>query len=321
MTTPDVSIVVVSYNHASVVARCLRSLRDRITTVSKEIILVDNASTEPVVERVRTTIPNVRVLAQEVNHGFARGCNLGASEARGEYLLFVNSDVEVHDDPVASMIDVLRRGPSVGLVGCELTNEDGSHQPTAFRFPSLWLRFLQLSGFKSLLLAMVPGIRRRYALHPSPDFLSGAFLLVRKADFERCAGFDEGYFMYLEDADLAWRLRQAGFACRLVTGHRVVHLGRHYEFSTLGPVTLRMNRGLLRFLAKNRGAAAARAIAMLSMPFLLLRRLWSLVGPSPEPSRRVLQELVDLYWKALIDPQVLDDTRTPERTGSDGRGS
>lgn len=315
---PILSVIVVSYNQPQLVKRCVRSLDERLRSIGTEVILVDNASTESVVECVRSAVPRVRILAQTENHGFAKGCNIGAAAARGNYLLFVNSDVEVVDDPTAEMLSRLSKEPGVGLVGCELYNEDGSSQPTAFRFPSLSLRVIQLLGIKALLLSVWPELRRGHGQKRSPDFLSGAFLMVRREVFSRFGGFDEGFFMYLEDADLAWRLRQAGLVCRLVKGYRVIHLGQHYEFSTLGPVTLRMNRGLLRFESKHRGSGAVRLLAVVTLPFLVLMWTWASVTRATARSRRVIGELVALYWRAMLRPQDVEDARAMELTRTSG---
>ncbi len=308
-----VSFVIVSHDRSAMILRLVRSIKAHVLSPAWEVIIVDNASTEDVASQIRAEFPEVILRAESINHGFARGCNLGAEMARGEFLLFVNNDIELLGNSIPDMITELDRDPSTGLVGCELRNEDGSAQPTAFRFPSLGLRWLQLSGLKKVILRLRPSLRRGHAMVEAPDFLSGAFLMVRRSVFSEVRGFDEGYFMYLEDADLAYRLRERGLRCRILHDPYVVHFGRHYELQELGPVTLRMNRGLVRFYAIHHGHGWLRLLAVSSLLFLAMRWLTTVVRGGSSQNRHSVQELLALYGAALFRPGAVADARSFER--------
>jgi GT2 family glycosyltransferase len=105
------------------------------------------------------------------------------------------------------MLELFRTNPQAGIVGCQLLNIDGSLQPSYFRFPSLSMRFLQLSGIKSILIKLFPSLRYDYHSPFKLDFVSGSFFMIKSELFLNVGGFDEGCFMYIEDADLGYKVK------------------------------------------------------------------------------------------------------------------
>ncbi len=296
---PIVSAVVVSHNHLHDLRILLQSISTHATDPAAEVILVDNASQEPIVETIAVQYPMVTVLANETNEGFGKACNAGARLARGAYLLFVNSDVLLQGNPVPSMVQALESDPQVGAVGLTLLNADGTDQPSGFRFPSLWLRIMQLTGVKELLLKIAPGLRSSSSsLHP--DFVTGAFFMIKKDLFDSIGGFDEDYFMYVEDADLGYRIRRSGHASILVPSKEVVHLGRHYEDPALGFVFRHMNIGQILFYRKHFGFARLRLLALISVVAFAARWCLASISPATRGHKGLFADTIRLYVRAFV---------------------
>lgn len=296
---PIVSVVIVSYNHLNDLQTLLQGMETHVSDPVTEVIVVDNASHEPIVEALAARYPMVTVLANSTNEGFGRACNVGARQARGSYLLFVNSDILLQGNPVPAMVQALDSDPQVGAVGLTLLNADGTDQPSGFRFPSLWLRILQLTGVKELLLKIAPGLRSSSSgLHP--DFVTGAFIMVKKDLFESIGRFDEDYFMYVEDADLGYRIRTSGHASILLPSKDVVHLGRHYEAPALAFVFRHMNIGQILFYRKHYGFVRLRLLALVSVVAFAAR--WCLASfiPASRVHKELFADIIRLYAHAFV---------------------
>ncbi len=266
--TPEVSIIIVSYNKPDLLLSTLRSVRTKIAAPACEVIVVDNASEEGNVEAVRRAFPEVRLVESRTNGGFGSGCNLGAREGAGKYLLFVNSDVVLTGNPVPGMISLFEADPQVGIVGCQLRNGDGSLQPSYFRFPGLALRFLQLSGLKKLLLRFFPAVRFQQGATFSADIVSGAFFMIPADLFAAIGGFDTRFFMYAEDADICFQVARRGRRVVVYNTTDVVHLGIHYEDVHDPFLLFHYNRSQIIFYRKNYSAVRLDALAWMTVVWM-----------------------------------------------------
>ena len=224
---PHLSVLIVNYNGERFLDACLESVR-RHLRMDHEIVVVDNASSDGSVERLRTHHPDVRVVVSPVNGGFAAGNNLGARVARGRYLLLLNNDTVV-ESPLDPMVGLMDREPGLGALGCSLVYADGRRQESIGLEHSAGRLLLSWAGLQPLL----PGnLARRtlsaldpaYAAERVPaHWVSGACLLTRRTLWERLGGLDERYFMYVEDTDYCRRVRQAGAQVAYSACSRVTH--------------------------------------------------------------------------------------------------
>jgi N-acetylglucosaminyl-diphospho-decaprenol L-rhamnosyltransferase len=220
-----------------------------------EIVVVDNASSDGSVHAVRAADPDVVVVETGANLGFGTGANRGVALTTGDYLLILNPDTVVEPGTVKALAEALDRDAGLGLVGPRMENLDGTLYPSVRRFPDLAVAAGH--AFVGLVWPSNPFTRRYRMLdwdHDRPaadvDWVGGACLLVRRSAFDVVAGFDEAYFMYVEDVDLCWRLRLAGWRIGYEPGGRVVHaLGAS---SRLMPYRMiaEHHRSLLRFASK-----------------------------------------------------------------------
>lgn len=215
MTAPELSIVLVSWNAKDDLDVCLRSLVEHTRGVEFEVIVVDNASSDGTVAALETEHPQVRVIANADNRGFAAGCNQGMAAARGELILLLNSDTYVVDNVIGRSVEALRARPDVGMLATRLAFPDGRLQHNANRALSVRHSLLE----RLWLYKLIPDDRRGKALmggyweHDEPaevDWLAGAFMLLRRPLYTESGGFDERFWMYGEDSEWCMRLRRQG---------------------------------------------------------------------------------------------------------------
>lgn len=213
----DVSIVIVSYNTADLLARCLSSLQGSTSEVV-EIIVVDNASVDGSVEVVRSSFPSVRVVELPVNVGFAAGVNRGAEAAKGRYLLLLNPDAAMHEGTLAELVRFADRHPRNGIYGGRILSDEGTSDPrSCWGLPSAWSLFCFGSGLSTAFprsRIFDPESLGRWERDTVREVgaISGAMLLVDRTVWQRLGGFDTAYFMYSEDIDLCARAGEIG--CR-----------------------------------------------------------------------------------------------------------
>ncbi len=253
----EVSAVVVSYNSATYLPDCLRSLRSEGIS---DLVVVDNASSDGSAEAARKADADVKVVQTGVNLGFGTGANRGVGATQGEYVLILNPDTVVEPGTVKALSEALDRDPGLAVVGPRLENLDGSLYPSVRRFPDLGVAFGH--AFLGLVWPVNPFTRRYRMLDwdhdqqaADVDWVGGACFIVRRSAFDLIGGFDEGYFMYVEDVDLCWRLGRAGWRIGYEPAGRVVHaLGGS---SRLVPYRMiaEHHRSLYRFVSKSSDGA------------------------------------------------------------------
>jgi GT2 family glycosyltransferase len=270
----EVSVVMVVYRTGPALAESLR----RVLAASDvdEFVLVDNgsASEEAAVMTAVEADARVTVLRGHGNVGFARGANLGASAAHGRVLVFLNPDAFLEDGCVAALKAALDPARPPCLVGARVLNPDGAEQRGARRGEVTPMRAL-LSLTR--LAGKLPGLKRFEIHHEdeaAPDgpvpipTVSGACFAMTQADFASVGGFDEGYFLHVEDIDLCWRVRRAGGAVLFQPAARVTHLG---STSRKAPLFVEFNKGLglARFFHKRAESPAGRLGAWALTPLIL----------------------------------------------------
>lgn len=207
------TVVVVNYNSGELLLDCLGSLQEERV----ELILVDNGSTDGSPERARAAFPHIRLIGNEDNLGFARGCNLGLAQASTEFILFLNPDTVSKPGAIRAAERFMDEHPRCGALGGMLLNPDGSRQLSLRRFPTYTNI---LFGRNSLFTKLLPWnpLSRRYLCLDLPynrpqevEAICGAWLFARYRALEELSGFDEQFFLYVEDTDLCYRLRRHGW--------------------------------------------------------------------------------------------------------------
>lgn len=209
----QVSTIVVTHNSELHLKNCLQHLVAAVENLNHELIVIDNASECSPIANVRSVFPDATIIESEGNRGFAAAANDGAEKAKGKNLLFLNPDVMVDRNAVSNMVDFLDNQPRVGAVGGRMRWPDGFFQPTCRKLPTIY-NLLFSRG--SVLARLVPR-NEIYTLgdYDSPTQVpatAATMLMIRRDLFSRMGGFDERFFMYMEDTDLCARLGRRNYA-------------------------------------------------------------------------------------------------------------
>ncbi len=286
---PNISVVMVVYRTGSALADSIRHVLDE--PLVDEFVIVDNGSSARDADMLRAlSLTEPRVLLQQGhgNVGFARGANMGAATAKGEYVIFINPDANLQPGCIAALVTAFRGQPVPTVVGARVMNTDGTEQrggrrgevtpiTTLLSFGHLTRRYSKLSGFE------IHRETEPLPISPVPmPTISGACFALRRSDFEALDGFDEGYFLHVEDIDLCWRARQAGGEVIFQPKAQVVHLG-HTSLEHPVKVEFHKGVGLSRYFIKRADTLQRYALAVFLAPAIMLMSvcrplLWKLTG-------------------------------------------
>ncbi len=304
-TGQDVSVVIVSWNVSGLLMRSIESLLAHARGLALEVFVVDNASTDGTVARVSQAFPDVRVIANAENVGFARANNQAIRQARGRYVLLVNPDTEWLDDSLSRLVAFLDRHPEVGVAGPKLLNADGQtiQFEGARRLPRPFDTFCEYVRLPALL----PG-RSWACRHLMPewdhqdsrqvDCLSGACLLIRREVLDEVGLLDEGFPFNIEDIDWCHSVRRSRWQLYYMAEARLLHVGRQSILQNRGASTLNAMRGVYRYYRKQHGGAVTLQAWALLWPVSVAKLLGSLAVIILSPSRRSeAREQFSTFWK------------------------
>lgn len=239
-----------------------------------DVWVVDNGSVDGSVEMVRAEFENVRLVAPERNLGFGPAVNLVARSTSTPRLLVANADIALTPDALGWLEAALDGDPGAGAVAPRLVLPDGSTQHSVFAFPTVTFSALFALGLAGDRLC-VPGRWNADRARRVP-WAIGAALLVRREAFAAAGGFDERQWMYAEDLDLGWRLRRAGWATRYEPRAHVLHESAASTAAAWGDERrTRWQHATYAWIARRRGGARMRAVALVNVLGALARREWS----------------------------------------------
>lgn len=276
------SVVIVSWNTQKLTLEALRSFLPVTGDLVLEVVVVDNASSDGSADAVEAAFPDVRVIRNPHNVGFAAGVNIGLRASRHPLVLLLNPDTRVVGDALERLIDYATAHPEAGIVGPRVLNADGTLQASRFRFPSLLNQLLAATYLYQLLPQSGFFNRERFGgrsvdLPEAVDAVSGCCFLVRRSVLETVGVLDEDFFMYAEETDLCYRAWHAGFEVHYAPVGEIVHLGGGSSRLASRRNFLEYRRSILRFFHKHRGTAATQAARVCLLLFLIVRSpYWAL---------------------------------------------
>lgn len=257
---PLVTVIVVNWNAGDLLTGCVDSVlsHSQDSDAKVEVIVVDNASEDGSIQALQAR-PKVTAVRNASNRGFAAACNQGASLARGEFLLFLNPDCRVMAGSIDACRFILERDSSVGVVGVALFSDSGCVSRSCHRFPSPRHFFYRLSGLASISDRFPDGSMRDWdhSYDRRVDHVMGAFYMVRRHEFLATGGFDERFFVYLEDLDLSLRYRQLGQDCMFLASARAYHKGGGTSERSRAARLFYATRSRVLYAFKHFGAAQA----------------------------------------------------------------
>jgi len=302
----NVSVIIVTRNTREMTLHCLQQLEGYMHSRCHQVVVVDNASSDGTADAIAARYPQAAVVREPRNTGFARASNDGAREARGEFLLFLNSDTLASAQAIEGLANTLREDPALGAVAPQLVYPDGRPQETAGYAPSPMREFS--SWARKRARARVVAALRDAGNLAEVGFLSGAALMVRREAFSAVGGFDESFFFYYEDVDLCTKLAARGWIIRIAPEVTVVHLRGGSTTQAAGPA-IEMTRSRYQYLRKHYGLARALAASGLGAAVTLRRAVVNALatlftaGCWPKVRRKAAAHSRLLLWFLLLTPK------------------
>ncbi len=255
----ELSIVIVGWNVADLLIACLKSIAAHPPREAFEIWVVDNASSDNTLQRVRSGFPQVRLIANEKNTGFAAANNQVIRQSQAKYVLLLNPDTIVYEHTLQSMLDFMNANPQAGAVGSIYFSPDGSLQKSCMPFPTvsreLW-RLLHLDALWAYGLYDMDHWDR--SKPREVDTLQGASLMLRRTALEQTGFLDPDYFMYSEEVDLCYRLFKQGWKLYWLPSSKITHHGGQSTRQAAPKMFLNLYGSKILFFRKHYGEGKVR---------------------------------------------------------------
>lgn len=305
----DCSTIIVSYNTFELTLDAVRSALRSGGPLQHEVIVVDNASPDQSARRLREALPesdypNVHIVASNENLGFSRANNAGARLANGRVLFFLNPDTIVRGDAIPLLVRFLDANPEAGAVGPRILSADGTDQPSVRPFTTVWNMLRYYLPVGSLLRGRARRLDPVLRASGPVDIVRGCALAIRRDTFVAVGGWDESYFMYAEEDELCWNLRQAGYSNYFLREAQVVHFEGGSTLADYTAYQIMERRSALRFLRK-RGKASHVIVNRIggSIGFgvrAVLFRLLAVLRPREAASFRRRGDAAAALWRWFV---------------------
>lgn len=308
----QISVGIINYNTVNDLRVCLESLGQS----EIPICVFDNASSDGSPDMVAAQFPWVSLHRSSQNLGFGKAANQLIRSAETEYVMLLNSDTRLDTTAVTALAEYLDQHSNVALAGPRLTNSDGTLQPSCFPFPGT-MQWLIDNDASSSVVRGVPGLRDwlfrswRHDCERTVPWVKGAAMAIRRVAFEQIGGFDESFFMYFEETDLCYRLKQNGWEVRFTPAATVIHAGAASTEQCLADMLGHLFAGNLRFYEKHYSVARRAILSYLWRGIILGRFVigrMKLVSAKPEKAVRIRQQLS--AWHRILQVSQWYDPAT-----------
>ncbi|MFO8082444.1 MAG: glycosyltransferase family 2 protein [Armatimonadota bacterium] len=314
------SVCIVSYNCRDLLAACLRSIEKQCGDLLVEVVVVDNASADGTVKMLQDEFPDVIAVASDENLGFAGGTNLAVEHASAETLVLLNPDTEVREGALERLAGFVQEHPEVGAAGPAVCGPDGRLQHTCHAFPGLWLSLIgQLGLHRAFPRSRVFGAyEMTWWDHAEPrrvDWLSGVCIATTRKVWERVGPLDEDYFMYAEDVDWCYRLKQAGYDRWYLPGAEIMHHEAGSWADAPRDRILASHGANFRFFGKHYGHLAEVAQRLLVMTGGMIRgSFWNIMGPVLGEQKKIVSN-TETHFSVAKSAIAMEETyfRTKDR--------
>ncbi len=300
---PLLSIVIVSWNVCDLLRCCLHALLADQGDLAMEIIVVDGASADGSVAMVADEFPFVHLIASNENLGFPKGNNVGMEAANGRYTLLLNPDTIVKKGALETMLTYLQTHPSIGLVGAQLLNADGSVQSSRRRFPTMATAFFESTWLQPIAPKRVLDA---YYVHDVDDgetavvdWVMGACMMTRREIIETIGGMDEAYFMYSEELDWQRRINDAGWKVVYLPTAQVVHYTGKSSEQAVTARHINFQRAKLRYFRLYHGEKKAWVLRVFLLMGYLSQILIESVKGVAGHKRPLRQQRINSYWHVV----------------------
>jgi GT2 family glycosyltransferase len=272
----QLSVIIVSWNTRDLLEQCLLSLAAATAhDDSVQVVVVDNASTDGSADMVQMRFPEVLLIRNPANIGFAAANNQAYARCQGRYILLLNPDTRLHPGSIAALTNFMEGHPAAGASGPMLLNPDGTLQTSCYPAPTLGRELWRLMHLDTIKAVGAYRMSEWDLRQPRRvDVVMGACVLLRRSTLEQVGFLDEGYFIYSEEVDLLYRTAGAHWETWWVPESRVVHYGGQSTRQVATAMFVRLYGAKLRYFRKNHGPWSARAykvvLALAALPRLAL---------------------------------------------------
>lgn len=251
----DLSIIIVNWNTREITKKCLESIFKYTEGIKFEVIVIDNASEDDSVKTIRSEFPEVIIIQNNSNRGFATANNQGMEIAKGLYFLLLNSDTLIFNNALKKVVGFADSNPSAGLIGCRVLNADKSLQPTCFMYPGpinllFSVFYLEKLFPKSKIFAREKMTWWNRDSIRNVEVITGCCILANQDAVNSVGTMDDAFFMYGEETDWCFRFKKAGWKILFYPDAEIIHLGGQSSKKAKPVMILQLRAGILQFIKK-----------------------------------------------------------------------
>jgi GT2 family glycosyltransferase len=282
------SVIIVSWNTCELLTQCLNSVFESTKTIPLDVWVVDNASKDGSPDMVRRLFPQVKIIENPGNVGFAKANNQAIEQSSGNYVVLLNPDTIVKPGALDELAYFLDIHPQAGAVGPYLLSPDGSLQRSCYPFPTLSREFWRLLHLDLLQTYGVYDMSSwDHDTAQSVDAIQGACLMLRRETLDQTGLLDPSYFMYTEEVDLCYRIKKAGWDLYWVPQGKVIHFGGQSTRQIAPRMFISLYQTKVHFFRKNYGKLAVMVYKLILFFASIIRLLFS---PFVYLSRKAIRE-------------------------------
>ncbi len=307
----DISFIIVNWNTRDILMDCLESIYKTVTDIDIEIYVVDNNSADGSQVAVKKRFPDVKLIENETNTGFAHANNQALSIMRGKFAVLLNSDAVLKENAIKKLLAFMAGTPSAGIAGVQLLNEDGSRQNSIDNFPSTETEIFNKSILRLFFPNKYPSKNSVYEKPIEVDSVIGACMIVRKEAMDEVGVFDEDYFIFLEETDWCFRMYKKGWKVYHVPDAEVFHLSGHSKKRAPWRSQIEYYKSLYKFFKKNSTPASYIALRILKPCKIFINLMLNILGNlltlfQNEGLRNRLLKYYKLFvWHLLMCPDSM----------------
>ncbi|MDR4496872.1 MAG: glycosyltransferase family 2 protein [Candidatus Scalindua sp.] len=313
----EISFIIVNWNTRDILINCLNSIYKTVRDIDFEIFVVDNNSTDGSQAAVRKHFPEVTLIENRTNTGFAHANNQALKMMHGRFSVLLNSDTVLPDAAIKELLAFMKDSTETGVAGVQLVNEDGSRQNSIDNFPSIETEIFNKSLLRKLFLHKYPSKGVIYNNPIEVDSVIGACMMVRKEALDDVGFLDEDYFFFLEETDWCLRMRKRGWKVHHVPGVKVLHLAGHSKKKAPWQAEIEYYRSLYLFFRKNRNFSSTLTIRILKPVVVFINLVLNFCGNmitlfQNERLRNKLVKYQMLFlWHLLLCPDSMGIRKKP----------
>ena len=307
MSNIDVSIIIVSWNTEEILRNCLTSIYEDGGDVAYEVIVIDNASSDGSAKMIRKNFPQVVLIENSENRGFAAANNQGIKVAKGRYVLLLNSDTIVLDKAIEKTLSFADAHHESAVIGCRVLNPDKTLQPTCFMFPSVLNMLLSTTYLYKLFPKSRFFGRERMTWWDRSDtrqvdVATGCFMFVRREAIEQVGLLDEQFFIYGEETDWCYRFKNAGWKVIFTPCAEIIHLGGQSTKQKATAMIVQLRKSILQFMKKHHSLFTYRIACLLTVLSLAVRLpAWAAIALFKRTESSEANTKKRAYWNGIVN--------------------